>query len=309
MADANYIFLLSLTIILIGFLLKKVGVFSESNGKVIAKFILNITLPALILNVFSNIIINPTLILLPFLALGYSLIVLSFTYLFSRNYTYTRKGLILMMCVGFNIGLFAYPMIKSIWGVEGFEYVVMFDLGNGFVVFIYSYIMGFVHSPKIKPVSDKLNGKNILKNIFKSVPLLTLIVALSINLSGFRFPIFITDILDLLSRANSPLTLLILGIFININFDKSHWKLIITVLIIRYGFGLSIGILLMVFLPFGTTINAAIFVALILPIGMAIIPFSVEFGYNEQVTSTTVNLTNIISFFIMWIIVLLIGIG
>lgn len=214
-----------------------------------------------------------------------------------------------MMSVGFNIGLFAYPMIKGIWGIEGFEYVVMFDLGNGFVVFVYSYTMGFLHSPKIKPVQEKLEAKNIVKNILKSAPLLTLIVALGINLSGFRFPPFIIDILELLSNANTPLTLLILGIFININFDKSHWKMIILVLLIRYGFGLAFGTVLVFFLPFGTFINTAIFVALILPIGMTTIPFSVEFGYNEQVTSTTVNLTNIISFFLMWLIVLLFGIG
>jgi len=309
MANANYIFLLSLTIILIGFLSKKAGIFSENNARVIAKFILNITLPALILNVFSNITINPSLLLLPFLSLGYSLLVLTFTYLISRNYPNRTRGLILMLSVGFNIGLFAYPMIKGIWGVEGFEYVVMFDLGNSFVVFVFCYTMGFVHSPKIKPVAEKLEAKNILKNIFKSAPLLTLIIALGINLSGIRFPSLITDILELLSNANSPLTLLILGIFININFEKSNWKLILSVLLIRYAFGITVGLLLMFLLPFGTFINSAIFVALILPIGMTTIPFSVEFGYNEQVTSTTVNLTNIISFFIMWLIVLIFGIG
>lgn len=309
MPNANYIFLLSLTIILIGYISKKAGIFSEDNARVIAKFILNITLPALILNVFSNIAINPSLILLPFLALGYSFLVLSFTYLISRKYPNRTRGLLLMMSVGFNIGLFAYPMIKGIWGIEGFEYVVMFDLGNGFVVFVYSYTMGFLHSPKIKPVQEKLEAKNIVKNILKSAPLFTLIVALGINLSGIQFPAFMTDILELLSKANTPLTLLILGIFININFDKSHWKMIILVLLIRYGFGLTIGMVLMFLLPFGTFINTAIFVAMILPIGMATIPFSVEFGYNEQVTSTTVNLTNIISFFLMWLIVLLFGIG
>ncbi len=309
MADANYIFLLSLTIILIGYIFKKAGIFTESNGKVIAKFILNITLPALILNVFSSIIINPTLILLPFLALGYSFLVLGFSYLISRKYPHKTRGLLLMTCVGFNIGLFAYPMIKGIWGVEGFEYVVMFDLGNSFVVFVYSYSMGFVHSPKIKPVPDKMRTRNIVKNILKSAPLLTLIIALLINLTGIRFPLFVTDLLDLLAKANSPLTLLILGIFINIQFDKSHWKLIATVLLIRYGFGLLIGLLMMFLLPFGTVNNAAIFVALILPIGMSSISFAVEFGYNEQVTSTLVNLTNTISFFIMWVIVLLFGIG
>lgn len=309
MANANYVFLLSLTIIFIGFFIKKLGILSEDDGKIISKLVLNITLPALILQVFSNIEIYPTLVLLPFLAFGYSLIVAAFTYIIYREYPDRYKGLLMMVSVGFNIGLFAYPLIRGIWGEIGMEYIIMFDLGNSFVVFILGYTIGSLYSPKIKPHTEKFNLKAIVKRVFSSVPLIALFIALVINLSGIILPTFFGDLLDILSRANMALTLLVLGIFIDFKFDKSHWKYIIKVLLTRYGFGIVFGLILLFVLPFELEFNAVIFVGLILPIGMSAIPFSVEFGYNEKITSTMVNLTNIFSFILMWIIVLLLGIG
>ncbi len=307
--DANYVFLLSLSIIIIGYIVKKVGILKEEHGRIIAKLILNVTLPALILEVFSNIEIQPTLLLLPLIALGHSAIVLAFSFLIFKNAPLKKKGLFLMTTIGFNIGLFAYPMIQAIWGANGMEYVIMFDLGNSFVVFIFAYTTGFIYSPDIKPEKDKLEIKNILKRIIKSVPLIVLFIAIIINLLGIILPVFITDLLNILSRANMALTLLILGIFINFNFEKESWKNIIKVLLIRYGFGFISGILICFFLPFENIYNAVIFVALTLPIGMSAIPFSVEFGYDERIASTLVNLTNIISFFLMWLVVSLLGIS
>ncbi|MBD3214872.1 MAG: AEC family transporter [Candidatus Lokiarchaeota archaeon] len=309
MANANYIFLLSLTVIFISFLIKKAGILSEDDGKVIAKVVLNVTLPALILEVFSNIEIYPTLVLLPFIAFGFSLLVSAFTYVSYRKYPMRYRGLMMMVSVGFNIGLFAYPLIRGIWGEIGMEYIIMFDLGNSFVVFILSYTLGSFYSPKIKPHTEKFNAKTIIKRVFSSVPLITLFIALIINLSGIILPLLLTDLLDILSRANMALTLLTLGIFIDFQFDKSHWKYVIQVLFTRYGFGLLVGIPLLFVLPFGLEYNALILVGLILPIGMSSIPFAVEFGYDEKLASTMVNLTNIFSFILMWIIVLILGIG
>ena len=41
----------------------------------------------------------------------------------------------MMIVPGFNIGLFAYPLVEGIWGQEGIKYFGMFDMGNAFIVF------------------------------------------------------------------------------------------------------------------------------------------------------------------------------
>jgi len=213
-----------------------------------------------------------------------------------------------MTVIGFNIGLFAYPMIEMIWGEKGLLYVIMFDIGNSFVIFGLSYTIGLIFSPKNNIKEDKIHFKVIILHLIKSIPLMSWVIAILLKISNVIFPIFVIDLLDILSRANMALTLLLLGIFLNFNIERKYWHYILEVMLIRYSLGLIVGIFFYFILPFDSFYNAAILVAFILPIGMSAIAFSAEFGYSEELTSMIVNLTTIISFILMWLIVLILGI-
>ena len=69
MVDVNLIFILSLIIIVIGYVIKKLNIITEENGKIIVKVIFNVTLPAVILKVTSTVELNIALILLPLIVL------------------------------------------------------------------------------------------------------------------------------------------------------------------------------------------------------------------------------------------------
>ena len=55
MTNVNAVFLLSLIVIVIGYLIKKINILKEEDGEIIAKLIFNLTLPAVILKVTSTI--------------------------------------------------------------------------------------------------------------------------------------------------------------------------------------------------------------------------------------------------------------
>jgi predicted permease len=169
--------------------------------------------------------------------------------------------------------------------------------------------LGLIYSPKNNFENKKELVKNIIFKLLKSAPLMSYLIALILNLLNVEFPLFVSDLLDILSRANMALTLLLLGIFLNFRFEKSQWKNVSFVLIIRYSFGLVIGLLLFFLLPFELLYRGILAIALILPIGLAIIPFAVEFSYNEKLAGTVTNLTIVISFIVMWILVLILGFG
>ncbi len=309
MSDINYIFFLSLTIIVLGYIVKKTKIISEENGKAVAKVVLNITLPALILDVISNIEIDASLILLPIICVLYCSCVVGISFIFFKKLSKDIKGIQLMTISGFNIGLFAFPLIQGIWGEEGLKYIAMVDIGNAFIMFGLNYIIATKFSPKLEIEEKQVDFKYIAKKLLTSIPLIAYIVALFINLSGLTFPLFVYDVLDILSAANMALTLLLLGIYLNFQFDKSQWFVVLKVLIIRYGFGLLVGILLYIFLPVEDLYRATLLIGLILPIGMAVVPFAIEFEYNEKIVGMIVNFTIIISFILMWIIVLILNIG
>ncbi len=215
MADANYFFFLSLSVIVVGFVLKKMKILTEDNGRVIVKIIFNITLPALVLNVLSSIKLDFTLFLLPIIALIFSSAVFFFSFLIVRKYPKEIKSIFLMMVIGFNMGNFAYPLIEGIWGEDGLQYIVLFDIGNALVIFI---IIGFIasyYSKKNNFQVKKAIYRSSFLRLLKSPPLIAVFAALIINLAGFVIPLFIVDFLNILSRANMALTLLSLGIFLN----------------------------------------------------------------------------------------------
>lgn len=309
MTDVNYIFLLSLTIIVIGYILKKLNIISEENGKTIAKVVFNVTLPALILNVIISIEITPSLGLITLISILYCIPILVLAFTLFRNYPKEIKGLIFMAVIGFNVGHFAYPLIEGIWNEEGLKYIAMFDIGNAMVIFIICYVIGLIYSPKNDFQDKKELVKNILFKLLKSAPLMSFIIAIILNFLNIGFPIFVLDLLDVLSRANMALTLLLLGIFLNFKYEKSQWKNAFIVLIIRYSFGLVIGLMLFFLLPFDQLYRGILAIALILPIGLAVIPFTVEFGYNERFAGMVANLTIIISFVLLWVVIILLGFG
>ena len=306
--DANLVFFLSLIIIAIGYIIKKLNIVSQEEGKGIAKLILNVTLPCLVLYVVTSLEFSSELFLLFFICLIFSAVVLTFGFIVFRKYPKEIRGILLMCIIGFNIGLFAYPLIEGIWGIEGLQHIALFDFANAFVIFGICYVIAAVYSPKNENVDNKVDYKYIGKKLLTSAPLISYIVAIILNLNGFRFPDFFSELLSVISRANMALTLLLLGIYLNFKFEKSEWGLILKVLLIRYVFGLAVGIFLFFILPFSLLYRTILLVALILPIGMAVVPFAVEYEYNENLVGIIVNLTIVISFILMWIITLVVGV-
>src|SRR5699024_12867326 len=89
-----------------------------------------------------------------------------------RNKDRETKGMLTMLIPGFNIGLFAYPLVEGIWRKEGIKYCGMFDVGNAIVVFGVMFLFGSLYA------SDDADLKwgTIAKKLFGSLPLLTYII-------------------------------------------------------------------------------------------------------------------------------------
>lgn len=299
MSDVNVQFLISLIIIILGWMGKQFKWYNEEDGKSISKIILNITFPGLILKTFSTITLNFDLILMPLICLGYSLLMAIFAHILFRKYPAHLKGIFTFSLLGFNIGLFALPMVKAIWGLQGLSYLMMFDIANAVVIFIFSYSIALYFSPDS---NGKINFKDLLKKLLTFVPLITYIAGIIINLFNLNLPDIVDNILDKLSTANNILILLLLGILFNLADVKSYAKHIAQILSVRYVFGIICGSLLYWLLPLSNEVRVILFILLILPVGFSVILYSVEFKYDERFAGSIVNVSNAISFILMWMI-------
>ena len=307
MTDVNVIFLTSILIVAIGYLVKKLKILKETDGETIAKIIFNVTLPAVILKFTTTIQFELSLVILPFISIAFGIIMALLGIVIFRNHPIHIKGAMIMTMVGFNVANFFFPLVEGIWGQAGMQYIALVDAGNAFTIFVLCYILSTIFSPKNQEDAVKINIKFVLNRLIRSAPLLSYIVAIVINLSGIIIPSFFSDLIDVIARANTALALLLLGIFLHLKFGKSEWASIIKVLVIRYSIGLLVGLSLFFLLPpsiFNPLFRIIICLSLILPVGLAVIPFSVENGYDQKLVTMVVNLTIIISFGLIWVLIL-----
>jgi hypothetical protein len=298
-SNTNITLLTSLIIILIGYFLKKYQVIKETEGKVLSKVVLYVTFPALIFDTVSDLEIRYALVFLPFIPLAFCLLLFSICYFLFKNQPATIKGVLFMAATGFNIGLFAYPIIEAIWGKEGLQYIAMYDLGNAFAVLGLSYSLGSAFSPQ-RTGSKRIDVVYILKKLVKSVPLVSYVVALLFNVMGLSFPFLVNNVISAVARANMAMVLLLLGIYLNFRLDKTFIIQLYSILFVKFGLALLIGIGLFYILPFDKLYRTIVLIALVLPVGLTVIPFSDEFGYNTRFAGAIANISILISFVLMW---------
>ncbi|MFC4403487.1 AEC family transporter [Gracilibacillus xinjiangensis] len=299
MSGFNEQFLISIFIIAVGFLLKKTNIVKEEDGEGVARIIFNLTLPCLIIVTFNDVAFTSSLFYLILIAFFYGIVIGFIALFIFRKQSRHDSGMFSMMVPGLNIGLFAYPLVEGLWGLEGLKYFGMFDVGNAFIVFGLSYIIAGIYSDNTGIVETRA----ITYKLAKSIPLQTYLVMCLFSIIGWNVPVFVMDVSSIISKANMPLSLLLLGLYLNFSFAKGYGKLITTYLITRYGIGIVLGLLCYYLLPVEEMFRFTLLVGFILPASMSVLPYSIIFGYNQRLVGTVSNITIMISFVLIWLIV------
>lgn len=296
MSSFNHQFVYSIIIIALGYLLKRFNFLKKEDGAAFSRIIFNLTLPCLLIVSFDSIRIELSLFYLIVISFIYG-ILMGFLGIFAyKNENRKMRGMLAMMVPGFNIGLFAFPLVEGIWGAEGLKYFSMFDMGNSFIVFGVIYLIaGFYSGDKVK-----LNLKDIFSKMSKSFPLVTYIIVIILNLIHIHLPETVIHVSKLVSEANMPLSLLLLGYYLNFTVEKRYLKRIGKYLALRYIVGVCAGIVFFFLLPFGDMFKYTVFLGLLMPTSFSVLVYAVEYNYDEKLVGTVTNLSILISFVILW---------
>ena len=202
-----------------------------------------------------------------------------------------------MIVPGMNIGLFAYPLVEGLWGTEGIKYFGMLDAGNAFIVFGLTYLLESYYIDRDEPVQFG----TAIKKLTNSVPLMVYLCIFIIKFLQIQIPTLIVDTASVISSANMPLSLLLLGLYLNFNFDRRYLKRLTKVMFTRYGTSLIIGLLIFFFLPAPDMIRMTLLIGLSLPLPLTVIPYSEEFNYDSRFVVMVTNVTILFSFLVIWL--------
>nr|MDO8085467.1 AEC family transporter [Candidatus Sigynarchaeum springense] len=307
----NTQFTISLAIVAIGYMLKRARIIDkEGSGKALVRIIFNVTLPSVILRTLTRIQMDVAMIAMPFLAFLITGIVLGLAFFIHKGEQSKKlRGQYIMMSLGYNVGNFAFPLIQGVYGDEGLKYAAMYDVGNAMVIFCLCYILAVTYSAK---EGERPRASFVARKVLTSPPLLSYIMGLVLNGAGFHFPNFFsnleeTGLIDVIAKANTFITFLALGVYLDFKLEKKYWKDLSKILVTRYGIGFLLGIAFLLLWPVSLMARIILLVCYILPVGMGLLVFVVQFGYDDRFAGMLSNVMNVCSFAMLWLVLLAFG--
>ncbi len=221
----------------LGILLRATRVAGPDDGGFMLKIVFYVALPAMILLSIPEVEITRDLVVLPVIAAIIIVVSGLVAALVMRPVVHDRAvlGVALVGTMIMNTS-FLYPFFLVMYGNTGFARAVVFGAGNGFFVFTLVYYVAC----RFGGSGQTSNGA--LRRLLSAPPLWALVVALVLNVTGVsiqsHFRAFLTSVGDLMI----PLVMLALGICFTPRFVR--WRLLLSVLVLRTGGGLILGLLL-----------------------------------------------------------------
>jgi predicted permease len=292
----NQQFLVSTLVIALGWVVKRFLI-DERGAQALVRLVFNVTLPALVIATFDKASLEPSLALLPVIAVAYGLLMAGLgTLALFRTRPRKERGQLSMLLPGFNIGLFAYPLVEASLGTGALKYLAMFDVGVAFVTFGVAYAIASHFSREGKRLDLARAGRQLVQ----SVPFVVYLLAVLLRVAGIHLPALLLDVSGVLARANMPLSLLVLGMYLGYDTRPGQWKEIGSVLGTRYLLGLAAGVALFLLLPFDATFRTIVLVCLVLPPPLIDISYAVQFGYDVRFVGLLLNVANLASYFLLW---------
>lgn len=290
-------------IMLIGYVCRKVGVFSETTGKTISGIVINIGNPALIIasgmnpEVLEN---RGKLLLTLVVALVFFAIMFVIAELLPRVLRADREdyGAYQVMTIFSNIGFMGYPLLDAMYGSEAVIHAAIFNLL--YSVLIYTYGIRKMHPGGER---EKLGLKQFL-----NVGVISCLIAVVLYLSRLPVPMLLEDTATRIGAITGPLSMLVIGdslaqiplrdLFTDVRLLVfSVFKLLLLPALLLWGLGFFIT---------DPMFRGVCLVMTATPVGSMTVMLAQQYGGDYRLTSKGVALTTILSVatmpFLFWLL-------
>ena len=198
-------------VIALGYFLKKRGFFKPHDYELIAKIVLNITLPCAVITSFAAFKMDYTLFILTLIGFCGNLLMIAWGFILTRYQTNAAKIFYVFNLAGYNIGCFTLPFAQSFLGPFAVVATCMFDVGNSIMCTggTYALTSGLVHTgEKYEPV----NLRSIAAKLLGSVPFVVYMLMLVCAVLQLHLPQPVYTLTGLIGGANTFFSMLMIGI-------------------------------------------------------------------------------------------------
>ena len=288
-----------ISIIVLGYVLKKIGFFKQEDFNILSRITIRITLPATIITSFAGKQIDTAMLSLTFLAIGCGLIYVAIGYLINRKSSKEQQAFEMLNLPGYNIGTFVIPFAQSFLGPLGVIAVSLFDTGNAVICLGGAFSLACM----VKDGTG-FSIKRIALALAKSVPFVFYVAMLTLNLLKIQLPEVVLSTAGIIGNANAFMAMLMIGVGFKLEGNKSQIWTIVRLLSIRYGVATILALLFYFVLPFDIQVRQALVILVYSPIGSAIPGFTGEMKGDVGLSSALNSIAMVISITITVILLL-----
>ena len=295
-------------LIVVGYIVGKVGIVSESGQKELSGFVLKVTMPATIILAlqleYTRERFNTALRIMLIISLAYIAMIL-LSNVISRIYKVDerQRDVIAIGSMLPNTSFMGFPIVLSILGKEALFFAV---LGAGLIFEIVSwtyatYIIGRNTGTDFK--------EGLMKKIFLSPGILSIIIGFILFIFSITIPEPLNATMRLLSQATSPLAMIVVGILLsrsNIKECITNGKLYIISIFKLLIFPLLIFLVLKTLGFIGMEIIIPT-VMLSMPTAAYVAMFSANLGNDANLASQIVFISSLMSLITIPIMVYLVA--
>ena len=284
-----------LLIIFVAYILKKAGIFKTSDGHILSKLIVNLTLPAAIIVGFNGVKVNSIFFLLILIGFLTNIILVTTAGFLGRKKEPIERGLLMFSIAGYNIGNFTLPFVQGFFSAA-VPILGIFDMGNALMLSggTVALVEGITGKKE-----EKFSIVRSLKRLFKSPPFTIYIVMFVLALFHLLIPEKALSIIKLFSSGNAFLSMFMIGLYLEINIDRGSLKTVAKILVTRYFFATIAACLFYFVLPFPELVRKVLVLIAFAPIASLSTINSIAFGAKESITGFLSSASIIISLIIM----------
>ena len=250
------------SIIMMGYLLKRAGFFQAKDFYLVSRIVIKITLPAAIVSNFSRITMDYSLLFVCVIGFLCNCVTVAAGYGMYAARSKESKAFAMLNMSGYNVGNFTMPFVQSFLSPVGFAATSLFDAGNavmctGMTYTLASMVIGEEEKPSVK--------KAVLK-LFSSAPFDAYVLMTVLSILNIKLPSVLISLADTAGGANAFLALLMIGIGFEIRMEKEKMGHILRILGGRYILGILMAVGFYYLTPFELEVRQALAIVSLGPV-------------------------------------------
>ena len=292
-----------LLVILATFTLKKVGMFRKEDGQFLAKLMMNVTMPCVLLSAGKNIEFSPQLLIAFGLGICSNLILIAcgLTSASLTRYDSKTKGIYVINCAGFNVGSFALPFVQYFFDSSVLSYLCMFDIGNAIMGLGINNTIGGA----VAKTGEKPSVQGTIKNLFSNPPFSVYLIVIFFAILHISLPEGLLTVVSIAGNANAFVAMGMIGLLLEISMPKGDVGKTFQVLLTRLIGQAIVSLLIWFLLPLPEQAKMILILCIVTPITSVAPVFTKKMVGDSDIPAAANSLSIPIALGIMTALVLI----